>query len=862
MNKPPKTLKNILKKHILMITVIPTAIFTIITIVLILNYVNHQEETEQMMTLNIIEGEIQKMMYSNLFVLNEVDATYHSNMLNSENVNEYLDSIINRYDLFYSIRIVNQDGYVIHAPESEKDIVGFNVSYQDYYVSALNSNESYWSKVFMSAESSEATIAMSLKGQNDEVIIGYCSLRDLQKLVDEIVADTIQDIAVVEGHGTFIAHSNFSKVLERDNEKYYNQVKENGTYILDYNNIKYFVSSRNLPQADFTIITYKPFFKSYAIVWNLIFVCLLCVVLVFVLSIYIANIQGEPIVVAISELIGQTGEISQGNYDTSLGHSPILEVNELKSNFNSMATTLHEMFNRLSESQMELEILNDDLCVQNEEIKRSEEHITQIINSTYDGILVLDEKFNVLWINNAVFELFDVEKKAITKNTKCYDLIFDFHSKCYHCDMEVVKLSHERLTKVISHNNKLIEETYIPSFDDSGHFTGIIKTFRDITDKIALETKLNRAIKMEAIGRLTGGIAHDFNNILQVIIGYSDLLMVQMQQHNHSESMHTKMKTIYEAATKAEQLIKKLMTFSKLDQISPENMSLNVVVRDLGSMLSRIIGDDIILSFRLEDYLPDVYADPTQIEQIIMNLCINAKHAMPNGGNIDIHTYSTEKNNITYAVLEITDNGTGIPNSIKEKIYDPFFTTKEIGKGTGLGLAIVLGIVEKHHGFIELDSQEGVGTTFSVYIPSSDMQTLIQTRPTVIYDDSKLNGLNVILAEDDESVRSFAASVLRSKGVALIEAVDGRDAIKQYMKVDGKVDLLILDVIMPGINGTEVYDRIKNLNPKIKVIFTSGYSNDFLGEDYNLSLKEKVLQKPYKNEELIITILEVMEAKS
>jgi CheY-like chemotaxis protein len=366
---------------------------------------------------------------------------------------------------------------------------------------------------------------------------------------------------------------------------------------------------------------------------------------------------------------------------------------------------------------------------------------------------------------------------------------------------------------------------------------------------------------MEAIGRLTGGIAHDFNNILQVIIGYSELLMVQLEQLNLSESMNAKMHSIYEAAIKAEQLIKKLMTFSKIDQISPKNLNINTTVRELGSMLSRIIGDDIILSFRLEDYLPEIYADPTQIEQIIMNLCINAKHAMPNGGSIDIHTYSVEKNSVTYVVLEVADNGTGIPDSIREKIYDPFFTTKEIGKGTGLGLAIVLGIVEKHHGFIELNSQEGEGTTFAIYIPSSDMRTLIQTRPTVVYDDSKLNGLKVILAEDDDSVRNIAAAVLRNKGVELIEAVDGMDAIKQYMNHHGDIDLLILDVIMPGINGTEVYERIKKLHPKIKVIFTSGYSNDFLGEDYNLSLKGRILQKPYKNEDLIITILEVIKSQ-
>jgi signal transduction histidine kinase/HAMP domain-containing protein len=857
--RQPKTLKYLLKKNILLITVIPTIIFTILSTAFVLNFIKKNEDHQQNMVLDMIESEMKKMLDSNLFVLTEVDATLEGRLIEDDKVNQYLEGIISRYELFDSIRIVDREGNVVHAPTSEEDIIGFNVAYQDYFQSALNSTDSYWSKVFMSAESSMATIAISMNTKDDEMIIGYCSLSAIQKIVDEIQKEPLHNIAVVEGHGAFIAHSDFNKVTARESELNYDKLKVNGTYVIDHNNEKFSASSRTFINNDFTIIFYKPLFESYSIVGYLLLISLSFIILVFILSILIANIQTKPIIDTISELIEHSGEISQGNYDITLEHAGIEEFNELKNNFNSMSMMVQEMFNRLSESQMELEILNEDLCQQNEEIKKSEEQISVIINSTYDGILVLDTKYNVLWVNNAVYELFDIDKKHFMRNTKCYDLLYGFHSKCYHCDMEVVKLSRDKLSKIISYDKKLIEETYIPNYDDQGEFLGVIKTFRDITDKVALETKLNRAIKMEAIGRLTGGIAHDFNNILQVIIGYTDLVMVQMQQSEESESVQSKMRTIYEAANKAERLIKKLMTFSKIEQISPKSINLNIIVRELGTMLSRIIGDDIVLSLRLEEMLPEVFADPTQFEQIIMNLCINAKHAMPNGGSIDIHTYSIEKNSMTYVALEVTDTGTGISEGIKEKIFDPFFTTKDIGKGTGLGLAIVLGIVEKHHGFIELNTTEGVGTTFTIFIPSTHIQSMIQQRDDFDIDDTKLKGIHILFAEDDDSVRTIAASVLKGKGIHLIEAVDGRDALKKYMDIGEKVDLLILDVIMPGINGVEVFESIKSINPNIKTIFTTGYSNDFLGEDYNLFLQGKVLQKPYRNEELIRSILEVLE---
>ncbi len=860
MKNKKTSIDRLLKKSILPVLSIFALFFTVTTITLLYEHTMHIKESSQVNLVNAIEQKMKEMISTNYLILDNIKRLKQDEILDKDKMNNYLQEQLERYELLTSIRIIDKNGIIINAPESEKSIIGFDEAYKDYFLSSKNRNEIFVSKTFIPFDKKEAIIAMAITTEDKGVIVGYCSLREIQKLVEELRDNDRNEIAILDSNGVFVINTNYSKVLTKERETNYEQLKVKGDYVLNYNNKKYNVISRPIDNSALTLIIYKPYYDDITVFLHLFYLGILFVVLIMGFGVYYISAKlSNPILKSINSFMKKTEEIKKGNYLIDMEQSNILEINSLEESFSAMAKELNEMIKQLSDSQAELEGLNEDLVYQNEMMKHKDEQVSLIINNLYDGILVLDEKFNVLWVNKAVYELFEIDSSKPDTNIKCYDLIYNFDAKCYFCDMEVVKLTKEKLTKTVSHFNKLIEETYIPNFDENGKFVGVVKTFRDVTEKAALESKLNRSIKMEAIGRLTGGIAHDFNNILQVIIGYSDLLMNQLEQVDNNGNMMLKMHTIYDAATKAEQLIKKLMTFSKIEQISPKNISLNVVVRELGSMLSRIIGEDIVISFRLEDFLPEIFADPTQMEQIIMNLCINAKHAMLKGGSIDIHTYSTKKNDITYSVLEISDTGTGIPESIIEKIYDPFFTTKEIGKGTGLGLAIVLGIVEKHHGFIELQTEIGKGTCFSIYFPESKTKEDGYIKPKISYDDSKLSGINILLAEDDDSVRNIAAFVLKSKGVNLIRAVDGRDAIKQYMDFEGEIQVLILDVIMPGINGVEVYEKINELNPKTKVIFTTGYSSDFLGEDYNLSPQGRILHKPYKNEELIIAILEVLE---
>lgn len=858
MKKKRNILIKVLKKDFLLLILVPVAVFILIFTFYLFNYIQDKEEIEQKMMLSLVECQVQNIFENNRFLLNELNTTINNNLIRSEDINYYFEDITNRYEMVDSIRIVNKDGNIIHAPVSQEDIIGFSVSYQDYYISAIESDGDFISKVFISGETSKPTAAVTLKGQDEELIICYYSLNQLQKNLDKLPRNKLHNIAIVNSKGNIIAHSDFTKVIGRENETKYDKLRTDGNYILDYNNKKLLVSSLNLPDFGITIIIYKALFESYNILGKFIFFSLICAALIMIISGILAHIKTKPIVNTIVSLTNQTGRISQGDYEIDIEDSNIYELDELKDNFNSMAKIIKEAFDGLSESQMELEMLNEDLYIQNEEIKKNEEQISQIINNIYDGIIVLDSKFNIVWINNIVLDLFKIERKQIKSGTKCYELFYSHSSKCFRCDMEVVKLSKERISNVFKKDDKVIEETYIPSFNDNGELNGVIKTFRDITDKVALETRLNKAAKMETIGRLTGGIAHDFNNILQVIIGYSDLIIMQMKGTKEYDKILPKVEIIYETSVKAEKLIKKLMTFSKIDQTSPKNININEIIEETIPMLSSIMANDIELILTLDDSISNIFADPTQIEQIIMNLCINSKDSIEGKGRIEIITYQTQgKNN--YIVLKVIDNGSGISPKIKDKIFDPFFTTKEIGKGTGLGLSIVQGIVDKLKGFIELETEIGKGTSFSIYFPISDNNIMYSPNKKFTNKVRDLKGLNILLAEDDDSVRNIASIILKNEGIRLIEAIDGQDALKKYVNNKDNIDIIILDVMMPRKNGIEVYKEIKKINENIKVIFTTGYSDDYLKEDYNLFLEGKILEKPYKNEELIRAVISTLE---
>jgi PAS domain S-box-containing protein len=375
---------------------------------------------------------------------------------------------------------------------------------------------------------------------------------------------------------------------------------------------------------------------------------------------------------------------------------------------------------------------------------------------------------------------------------------------------------------------------------------------QDVSERALLERQLRQAQKMEAIGQLAAGVAHDFNNILTVIQGHAGL----MQQKLDSGSPQTKsVEQITRAVARAATLIRQLLMFSRKQVMQFRHLDLNDNLRNAIKMLERLVGEHVQIDFRPQSPLPAIHADSSMVEQIAMNLAVNARDAMPNGGRLSITTsletihraptpMDPERRDGEYLCLTFSDTGIGMDTQVLSRIFEPFFTTKAVGKGTGLGLSTVFGIVRQHQGWLEVASKPNQGTTFRIYFPASQ-QAAEKTEPVV--DTALRSGRETILvAEDEDTLREMVVQVLKIQGYTVLEAASGRHALEVWKEADRPVDLLLTDMVMPGgIMGSELAERLSNQSPHLKVIYTSGYSPGMAGRDASLLEGRNFLPKPY-----------------
>jgi CheY-like chemotaxis protein len=371
---------------------------------------------------------------------------------------------------------------------------------------------------------------------------------------------------------------------------------------------------------------------------------------------------------------------------------------------------------------------------------------------------------------------------------------------------------------------------------------------------------------MEAVGRLAGGVAHDFNNLLMVISGYSEVLLGSTERDSF---LYPKLEAIQQAADRAGNLTRQLLAFSRKQMLELRVVDVNVIVADMERLLRPLIGENIALDARLASDLGHTRADAGQLEQVIMNLVVNAKDAMPKGGKITIATANENLTDITrqenlymqagpYVVLSIADTGGGMDKETQSRIFEPFFTTKEKGKGTGLGLSTVYGIVKQSGGYILAKSELGQGTTFHIYLPRVEdaLEPVVPARPTQTMGGSE----TVLLVEDEASVRQLVRETLEAGGYKLLEAEDGETALRVAAGHNGPIDILITDVVMPGISGQELSRQLCIADPGLKVLYLSGYTEDSIILDGALETGTAFLQKPFTLQSLSRKVREVLRS--
>jgi PAS domain S-box-containing protein len=409
----------------------------------------------------------------------------------------------------------------------------------------------------------------------------------------------------------------------------------------------------------------------------------------------------------------------------------------------------------------------------------------------------------------------------------------------------------------------------VPQFDHAGRLDSVVCSFHDITERRILEQRLRQSQKMEAVGRLAGGIAHDFNNILTVITGGCDLILLDRMRYDIE--LIQDIEQIRQASQRAGELTRQLLAFSRQQALQPRYLNLNEVVSNVERLLRRLIGEDVTLEVVLGQHMWTVRADPGQIEQVIINLAVNARDAMPNGGTLSITTASVSLPDThlpqlddvqpgDYVRLQVADTGMGIPDDLQSQVFEPFFTTKPQGRGTGLGLSTVHGIVTQSGGRITFDSQVEQGTCFSLYLPRATPMEHSWSHPAAVSD--QVGGdETVLVVEDDQAVCQLVQRVLAQHGYDVLVASDGKTALQTAATHPNTIDLLITDMVLPGaLSGAQIATRLVGLHTRMHVIYMSGYTDDSVSSD-GIIVSGLFLRKPFSAEKLVRVVREVLDVK-
>ncbi len=388
----------------------------------------------------------------------------------------------------------------------------------------------------------------------------------------------------------------------------------------------------------------------------------------------------------------------------------------------------------------------------------------------------------------------------------------------------------------------------------------------DITEQKRLESQLQQSQKMEAVGRLAGGIAHDFNNLLTVILGYSDSILRKLTADN---PLHNKVSEIQAAGQRAANLTSQLLAFSRKQILQPQTLELNSVICGISQMLRRLLGEDIEIALHLAADLGQVQADVTQLEQVVVNLAVNARDAMPQGGQLVIETRNCEMDQCAaslenvppgeYVLLAVSDTGSGMDEKVKARVFEPFFTTKDVGKGTGLGLSMVLGVVQQSGGTVTVYSEPGLGTTFRIYLPRLGAPGMGTAKPEEPEAVASKKGATILLVEDEGRVRTLATELLSEAGYTVVEASNGKEALSIAQSCSHAPALVLTDVVMPEMSGPELAEQLRKKWPGIAIVYTSGYTDHALLARSTLQQDTPFLQKPYSSGALLKQVATVLE---
>ncbi|MEW6186958.1 MAG: ATP-binding protein [Thermodesulfobacteriota bacterium] len=502
-------------------------------------------------------------------------------------------------------------------------------------------------------------------------------------------------------------------------------------------------------------------------------------------------------------------------------------------------------------------------------LEKSQRELKTILDSVKAGILIIDrQQRRVINANQTALELTNQARESLL-GAPCSTLCRSDHQSCPLCQSDQDKSQTQWETSINRSDGSSLPVIKTAARVVLGGRPCIVESFIDLSDQKELESQFLQSQKLEAVGRLAGGVAHDFNNLLMAIMGYCDLALTDLKA---DVPTHHYVEEIAKAADRAVGLTRQLLALSRKQVQQPTVLDLNAVILDIKKMLLRIIGEDIVLTTRLENRPGLVKADKGQLEQVIMNLTINARDAMPKGGKLIFETslFETDRPYLnrhpvvrpgSYVVLTVSDNGEGMTKETQDHIFEPFFTTKEVGLGTGLGLSTVYGIIKQSSGFIWVYSELGRGTTLKIYLPRVS-EPKEEPRETPKPSTAPRGSETILLIEDEPMLRTSIKESLETFGYLVLDASDGDQAMKIARRSSTAIHLILTDLIMPGKSGRETAEMIIALHPESEVLYMSGYTNDMVIRNGLLQEKTAFLQKPFTPTALAIKVREILDRRS
>ena len=702
-----------------------------------------------------------------------------------------------------------------------------------------------------------------LTGQEDLYLKEYQNLA-LSRLEDNYYQHSEQKVhpIILDKNGTPLLTQNYKtdRMIYSFTNKFALKPHEDfGEDYFTYKNETYWCIYKSFPQWQWHIAYLVPTTIKYGNITQLRNTLILVLISGILFSMLLLIILISRIIKPIIHLTQVADKIASGDLEQPIEVKSNDEIGRLADTFEQMRKSIKE----------QISILHTEVT----DRKQAENNLFVTLNSIGDAVITTDNSSNIVHMNPVALKLtgWDFNEAIGRPLLEIFNIInMDTREQCPNpvekvlATGEIVSLANHTILIAKDDNEYHIADSGAPIINDQNDILGVVLVFRDITEQYRLETQIRQSDKMQAIGQLAGGIAHDFNNMLGGIIGATEILHNHLDGSKSSEELYS---IIVNASDRAAELTQQLLAFSRSKKIASTAINLHSIIEDSLSLLKRTIDRSIRINTDLSANTDTIIGDPAQLQNIIINLGINASHAMPEGGTLTVSTknLSLDKTYCSnsnfeldpgdYIQLSVRDTGCGITPEHKNRIFEPFFTTKKEDKGTGLGLSAVYGSVLQHHGAISVESKINEGTTFYLLFPISSK---IRKEVTPV-QNQKAHGAGTILVIDDEQLmRTTAKAILNHADYTVILAKNGKEGLEVYRQKQDSIDLILLDMIMPVMNGKDCFHKLKEVNPKVKVILASGFSKD---EDIEIMKQQDLcafISKPYHCNELLNLVAEIL----